>query len=180
MALRIGQQRQQAGEINCVGFTNKLRQTLIVTRSVLDEWVELQKAAADALAAVQQAGMAEQQSRVDQVITHLLTLQLEQGLSVDQSKTKRFTDGNVVLEQKKENIIHQIDQLNKQLLDSELKIQDLKLEHVYQKDRALTARKIKRNVEVSKETTVDDLTRGILNYKYLGLDFEKAGENALR
>jgi hypothetical protein len=28
---------------------------------------------------------------------------------------------------------------------------------------------------------VDDLTRGIVNYKYLGLDFEKTdGENELR
>jgi hypothetical protein len=35
-------------------------------------------------------------------------------------------------------------------------------------------------VEESKKTTVEDLTRGIVNYKYLGLDFEKAEGNRLR
>jgi hypothetical protein len=34
--------------------------------------------------------------------------------------------------------------------------------------------------ELSKNTTVDDLTRGIINYKYLGLDFEKAENQKLR
>jgi len=39
---------------------------------------------------------------------------------------------------------------------------------------------IKRKMENSKNTTIDDLTHGILNYKYLGLDFEKAEGNCLK
>ncbi len=38
----------------------------------------------------------------------------------------------------------------------------------------------KARVEESKNTTVDDLTRGIINYKYLGFDFVKAKGNGLR
>jgi len=34
--------------------------------------------------------------------------------------------------------------------------------------------------KAAKQTTVDDLTRGIVNYKYLGLDFEKAEHERLR
>ena len=38
----------------------------------------------------------------------------------------------------------------------------------------------KARVEESKNTTVDDLTRGIINYTYLGFDFVKAKGNGLR
>ena len=47
--------------------------------------------------------------------------------------------------------------------------------------RAQEARDLKNRVKESKQTTIDDLTRGIVNYKHLGLDFQKAeGENNLR
>ena len=46
--------------------------------------------------------------------------------------------------------------------------------------RAADVRDMKAKVEEAKKTTVDDLTRGIVNYKYLGLDFEKAEGNKLR
>ena len=55
---------------------------------------------------------------------------------------------------------------------------ELKMEHSEAKNAASKARRLKK--EASQVTTIDDLTRGIVNYKYLGLDFEKAGENNLR
>jgi hypothetical protein len=39
---------------------------------------------------------------------------------------------------------------------------------------------MKKKREEVKNITVEDLTRGIVNYKYLGLDFEKAEGNRLR
>jgi hypothetical protein len=41
-------------------------------------------------------------------------------------------------------------------------------------------REKKRAVEETKKTTIDDLTRGVVNYKYLGLDFQKAENEQLR
>jgi hypothetical protein len=46
--------------------------------------------------------------------------------------------------------------------------------------RADEASDMKRQVEEAKQTTVDDLTRGIVNYKFLGLDFQKAHGNRLK
>lgn len=37
--------------------------------------------------------------------------------------------------------------------------------------RAQEARLFKQQVEEDKKTTLDDLTRGVVNYKMLGLDF---------
>jgi hypothetical protein len=58
---------------------------------------------------------------------------------------------------------------------------EIQLEQSKHEARSKEARELKERVKESKQTTVDDLTRGIVNYKYLGLDFEKAdGENELR
>lgn len=55
------------------------------------------------------------------------------------------------------------------------------MEESKQNLRAREARSLKERVQEAKQTTVDDLTRGIVNYKYLGLDFQKTdGENELR
>jgi hypothetical protein len=58
---------------------------------------------------------------------------------------------------------------------------DIEVEEAKQRARAEEARVLMERVQEAKRTTVDDLTRGIVNYKYLGLDFEKTdGENELR
>lgn len=57
---------------------------------------------------------------------------------------------------------------------------ELRTELVEHKSRAQEARRNKENVELSKQTTIDDLTRGIVNYSYLALFFEKAQDEALR
>jgi hypothetical protein len=53
-------------------------------------------------------------------------------------------------------------------------------EEAAQRARAEKARHQKEEVEEMKQTTVDDLTKGIVNYKHLGLDFEKAARGSLR
>jgi hypothetical protein len=58
---------------------------------------------------------------------------------------------------------------------------DIEVEEAKQRARAEEASVLMERVQEAKRTTVDDLTRGIVNYKYLGLDFEKTdGENELR
>lgn len=58
---------------------------------------------------------------------------------------------------------------------------EISLEEQKQKLRAEEARILRERVQEAKRTTIDDLTRGIMYYKHLGLDFEKTeGENELR
>jgi hypothetical protein len=55
------------------------------------------------------------------------------------------------------------------------------VEESKQRIRAEDARKLKKKAEEAKKMTVDDLTKGIVNYNHLGLDFETtSGENELR
>jgi len=50
---------------------------------------------------------------------------------------------------------------------------DITMEEAKQRERAHTARELKHQVEGAKKTTIDDLTRGLMNYKHTGLDFER-------
>ena len=57
---------------------------------------------------------------------------------------------------------------------------DLQIEEEKCKDRAFTAQQQAAMAATSKDTTVNDLTRGLVNYKYLGLDFQKADHDRLK
>lgn len=57
---------------------------------------------------------------------------------------------------------------------------DLQEQHQKEKTRVLQAQKLLNEAEAAKNVTVEDLTRGIVNYKYLGLVFEKAENERLR
>jgi hypothetical protein len=53
-------------------------------------------------------------------------------------------------------------------------------EMIQQQDRLRQARQLQSTTELARQTTIDDLTHGIVNYKYLGLDFVKARDERLR
>lgn len=55
---------------------------------------------------------------------------------------------------------------------------DIAMEESKQRIRASDAAALKRTAEESKKTTIDDLTRGVVNYKKLGLDFTQTGREA--
>ena len=57
-------------------------------------------------------------------------------------------------------------------------VKDIALEESKQRIRASDAAALKRSAEESKKTTIDDLTRGVVNYKKLGLDFTQTGRDA--
>lgn len=80
-----------------LGFTCSLRETLTLSRCKLDEWVEHEKAKADAQAESYRQAQSEQQQRVDRAVTHLLALQLEGGLTVNEDERK--TEKNGILKQ---------------------------------------------------------------------------------
>ena len=60
-------------------------------------------------------------------------------------------------------------------MSSELE-EELELEKLQASER----KKVQQATELEQKTTVDDLTRGIVNYQYLGLDFEKAKDNHMK
>jgi hypothetical protein len=57
---------------------------------------------------------------------------------------------------------------------------ELAIEKSIQQAKAREAQELKQRVESCKNTTLDDLTLGLVQYKYLGLDFAKGPDDSLQ
>ena len=152
----------------------------------------------------------EEQATIDSQGTCLMAVQMERGLNVnDQNSTNNGDHAESIAEKKKaleelhaelerevENLQTECENREKRVLgeyksfsciaqpflsSSFRAFVDVEAEEAKQNTRAQEARALKERVKEAKQTTVDDLTRGIVNYKHLGLDFEKTeGENEMR
>ena len=189
-----------------LGFSSSLVETLMVSRSKVDAFIEAQKAIIDSEVSAHNKRVSQEQALIDQQATNLVALRLERGLhdadtnteSLVHRKTDLITQQNRLKEQiitlKQKRAMQQKDlkgviplctsftfSLPRATTPSPLIFStDLKKKEAEHQSRAAEARHMKAKVEESKKTTVEDLTRGIVNYKYLGLDFEKAEGNRLR
>ena len=182
---------------NPFGLYGPLNERLSFYRSKLDQWAENQKELADKVAAEQKTVIAKKQAEIDYNVTSLLALNIDENLHVDGKENSQEVQERVQTEQQR------VETLQKQLagkreeLEGKLQVafpdshliwtrylnlysKDLRKEYNEFKERAVEVRRQKQETEMSKETTVDDLTRGIINYKYLGLDFERVPEDKLR
>lgn len=68
------------------GFTSSLMNSIIVSKSKMSEWAEMEKAKADAVAETYRQTLQQEQATIDAQATNLLSLQIERGLNVQGNK----------------------------------------------------------------------------------------------
>jgi hypothetical protein len=186
-----------------LGFTSDLIVSLRHSRAALDAWAEDQMEQADAAAAAHEAKVSQDQTCIDIQVNELLAVELERGLNVKESSSNSasLAKRRAELACEQEGLSKEIEELQEKHSKREEEIQgtcgndvvfvykslflhplhtELKLQEQKERARADEATEMKQKVEEAKQTTVDDLTRGIVNYKFLGLDFEKAQDNRLK
>jgi uncharacterized protein YdaT len=99
-----------------LGFTRSLMDTIVISRSKIDEWVEMEKAKADAVAEDYRQKLISEQASIDAQVANLLSVQLERGLSV-QNKDKAKNNSESIatrkqaLEQQKTALEAEIEKL---------------------------------------------------------------------
>lgn len=168
------------------GFTSSLLATLNASRVKVERWVQHEKTKADAIAEEYRKQFSREQAQIDTKVTTLLALQLERGLAVSSERDdKDISDSIAVrksaLEEQRSSLESELEKLREEYTSREKRVQEISIEEKEQRERALQARALKAKVEEAKKTTVDDLTKGVVNYKFTGLDFEKTNvENELR
>jgi len=173
-----------------LGFTCNLIQKLEDSRRHIDRWVEREKGRADDMEAQFQRTLARQKHNTDRLKTDLLTIELELGAKLNENNKEVSPSSSLppsgiakrrqVLEKQEQSMLEDINKLKGKVRDERQNVLGLENEETQAKSRALEVRELKDKAEESKKTTLDDLTRGIVNYKYLGLDFEKAENERLR
>eukprot|EP00980_Cylindrotheca_fusiformis_P023724 scaffold10871_cov177-Cylindrotheca_fusiformis.AAC.4 len=169
------------------GFTVGLFDTIALSKSKLNNWAEIQKAKIDEEAEIYSRKLELEQKAIDSLVANLLGVQLERGLnlgpesSTDDSHNENLSKRKSALQEEEKHLRIEIEKLKSEYADREKRVQDIKKEESKQRLRAQEARSLKERAQEAKRTTIDDLTRGIVNYKFLGLDFQKTDiENELR
>mmetsp|Transcript_15366 Transcript_15366/g.38095 ORF Transcript_15366/g.38095 Transcript_15366/m.38095 type:complete len:283 (-) Transcript_15366:5792-6640(-) len=170
-----------------LGFTSGVMETIRASKVKMNEWVEREKGKIDAEAESYRRRLQEEQASINKMSTELKMIQKQRGLVGDGGSGTDGDDG--------ENLAARKRALEEQITQAEVEIMKLQaqrdnrgermiaigLEESKQRLRAEEARNLKKKAEEAKKITIDDLTKGIVNYKYLGLDFENTqGENAIR
>jgi glucan-binding YG repeat protein len=168
-----------------LGFTSHLRESLLLSRSRVETWVEHEKAQADAVYERSKQTRASHQHRIDQALTNLLALQLEGGLAVSETESTTKIEKNLAarkeeLLREQEAVESEIASLAKKQAQRKAQLQELNGEREAEKAKVQGTRELKQRVQASKQTTLEDLTKGIVNYQYLGIDFQKAQDNHMK
>ncbi|KAG7361399.1 chromosome segregation protein Spc25 [Nitzschia inconspicua] len=171
----------RAGGSTSIGFSSALLETIAVSKLKMEGWAQNEMAKADAVAESYRQRLLQEQAEIDARSTELLAIQMERGMRINNnenstSSEEESNDNNIVsrkqaLEEQVTAIQIEIMKLTTERDNRQRRIQDITLEEKKQQMRAQEARLLKEQVEEDKKTTLDDLTRGVINYKMLGLDF---------
>ncbi|KAG7355813.1 chromosome segregation protein Spc25 [Nitzschia inconspicua] len=174
-------ERPHARAGSSIGFSSALLETIAVSKLKMEGWAQNEMAKADAVAESYRQRLLQEQADIDARSTELLAIQMERGMRINNKENstnseEESNDNNIVsrkqaLEEQVTAIQIEIMKLTTERDNRQRRIQDITLEEKKQQMRAQEARLLKEQVEEDKKTTLDDLTRGVINYKMLGLDF---------
>mmetsp|Transcript_17875 Transcript_17875/g.29336 ORF Transcript_17875/g.29336 Transcript_17875/m.29336 type:complete len:252 (+) Transcript_17875:77-832(+) len=168
------------------GFTSSFVDRIATSRRRLDQYVETNKQKADDLVAKLKSCEADEQSKIDSLLRQLKSLQYERGVAEGANKSTSGPDGVTgVAEQRKKLETKQAKlQQEVEMLQSKNRMEQSRLEEVLAKEKevreqAQEVRAKKIEIEAQRGMTLEDLTKGLLNYKYTGLTFQKGDNGAL-
>lgn len=170
-----------------LGFTSPLLENISKSKSKIQDWVDHEKSKMDSKAESYRETLLEQERIIQSQVGELAIVQRERGM--DDEIVKCVTEND---DDHRENIAVQKQSLEDQSAKVQIdimklkterdnrarRVQDISLEESKQRMRASDAAALKRSAEESKKTTIDDLTRGVVNYKKLGLDFTQTGQDS--
>mmetsp|Transcript_26062 Transcript_26062/g.57106 ORF Transcript_26062/g.57106 Transcript_26062/m.57106 type:complete len:283 (+) Transcript_26062:124-972(+) len=174
-----------------LGFTAPLIESISSFKSKIETWVEHEKSTTDARAQSYNNQLVQQQALIDSQVVELASVQRDRGMHDATLEGEEENDDNrenhaeniatrkKALEDESTKIQVEIMKLKLERDNREKRVNDIALEESKQRLRASDAAALKRRAEESKNTTIDDLTRGVVNYKKLGLDFEQTGDGEL-
>jgi len=171
-----------------LGFTSPLLDTISKSKSKIQDWVDYEKSKMDSKAESYRETLMEQETIIKSQVAELAIVQRERGM--DDEMVERVNENDD--DDHRENIAVQKQSLEEQSAKVRIdimklkterdnrarRVQDISLEESKQRMRASDAAALKRSAEESKKTTIDDLTRGVVNYKKLGLDFTQMEQDS--
>jgi len=171
------------------GFTSNFVNRLAESHTRLDEYVETNKKKADSLVAEVKKAQSDEQCNIDSLLRQLKSLQHERGLAtaadIGGIGSIGGGQGGVAeqrkkLEKKQTNLEQEVSMMQSKNTLEQAQLDEILVEEAEVRKRADAVRARKEEIEMSRGVTVEDLTKGLLNYRYTGLNFVKGERGALK
>lgn len=190
------------GKKNVLGFTSNLISTLEKSRLQIDAFCTRSKEKLDDVCDSSIKTFEEQQGEMNELLLKLEELKCQRGLAtrVTPDHQKKITSENdaynrmgssympicsipnqqIVFKDRQRELEKNLADMFAENQDKEKILSEAEKEEDFYRIKAEEAREAKLRVEEAKQTTVEDLSLGVLKYKKLGLNFEKVADNTLR
>ena len=174
------------------GFTSSFVDRIATARRRLDQYIETNKQKADELVAELKTCEDNEQSKIDSLLRQLKSLQYERGVAESSSTNNKSTsaDGGGVtggvaeqrqkLESKQAKLQQEVEMLQSKNRMEQSRLDEVLIKEKEVREEAQKVRARKMEVEAQRGMTLEDLTKGLLNYKYTGLTFQKGDGGALK
>jgi hypothetical protein len=167
------------------GFSLTLIQRLQSSRTKIDAFIDSTMCRVDDVGKENAKLVREKQNEIEKLIRTLNQVKLQRGVLIateaeDDPSLKG--DGGIAarrkaLEETRGKLQQSIHQMNQQIQSAQNDLGAL----LQEKEKCLkevnVVREKKRAVELQKDTRIEDLTKGVMLYKLLGLDFEKKDDD---
>lgn len=168
------------------GFTSTFVDRIATSRRRLDQYVETNKHKADTLIAELKSTEASEQTKIDSLLRQLKSLQYERGVAASSAADNAAQGSGGISEQRKKleekqiKLQHTVQTLQSKNRMEQSRLDEIRIEEKTVREKAQEVRAKKIEIEAQRGMTVEDLTRGLLNYKYTGLSFTKGDHGALK
>jgi len=162
------------------GFTSNFIDRLGESTRQLDEFVAQNKEKANALVSNLHQVEADEQQNIDSLLRKLKSVQHERGVVASSAK-----DGGGVAEQRKMleskqlKLEQEVSRLTSKNRVDKSQMEDVLVKETAMRQKADKTRERKEAAEAARGVTLEDLTKGLLNYKFTGLSFARGGEKGI-
>eukprot|EP00804_Cyclotella_cryptica_P023655 CCRYP_017687-RA/>CCRYP_017687-RA protein AED:0.08 eAED:0.08 QI:166/1/1/1/0.66/0.5/4/1483/240 len=156
------------------GFTATFISTLSANRSSYKSWLASEKSRIDDIAEQISNLHGEQQRQITGLLRRLDEVRSQRGL-VNGDNDGGVAQQKRALEEKQSKLVADVEVWRDKNRVGKIQLDELLAEQSHQETLANATRSKKLQVQEMKNTTLDDLTKGLQNYKYVGLGFERVG-----
>ncbi len=167
------------------GFSLTLIQRLQSSRTKIDAFIDSTMCRVEDVGKENAKLVREKQNEIETLVRTLNQVKLQRGVliaSEAEDDPSQKGDGGIAarrkaLEETRGKLQQNINQMNQQIHSAQKDLGALSQEKEKCLKEVKVVREKKRAVELQKDTRIEDLTKGVMLYKLLGLDFEKIDED---
>jgi len=159
------------------GFTSAFVDRIATSRRRLDQYVEANKQKADDIIAELKTCEANEQSKIDSLLRQLKSLQRA---AAGGDGVTGVAEQRKKLENKQSKLQQEVEILKSKNRAELSRLEEVLAREQEVREKAREVREKKIDTEAQRGMTVEDLTKGLLNYKYTGLAFQRGDNGALK